>query len=141
MTESTLVRPREHPAVRAARLVLAGLLLLTAVAKLFPAREGTLLGPVLAPIVACAELALVCGLLFVPSRILPSLLVVGLAIGGAFVAMFSSVPCGCTGPVILSPMMQFQLCMTIGFLACVVIWSRLGQGVPKFSQGSLDSGG
>lgn len=107
-----------------ARLALALLLCATAMAKLWSPDTESLLGPWLARMTAVAELVIAAGLLFSSRAPWPTASAILLAIAGAAVAILAKTPCGCTGPIKMSGAAHFQLCMTIGFLACIAAWQR-----------------
>lgn len=105
---------------RVACLLLVACLMTTGVLKMIAVGEGSILGPVSARVLACAEVVLAWGLLTPRHRGISLLGAVVLALAGGAWSLFVSVPCGCAGPIALSRQGHFLLSMTIGFLACVM---------------------
>jgi hypothetical protein len=106
--------------------LLAGILSATAILKFVEAPDDSLLGPVSARVLAVLELGLAWGLLRRQDFLWPAIGVIALAVGGGLLASFTTTPCGCSGAIVMSRGSRFYLCMTMGFLACIVL-SRKGR--------------
>lgn len=107
------------PLGHAIRVLLASVLLATAALKVISPLDRGLFGHLPSGLLAAMEVVVALGLIARRREIWPLLGVLGIAIVGGILAVFSTRECGCAGSFRISNHAHFCVSMTIGFLTCV----------------------